>query len=108
MLNSPSIVLSQIRLLKDEKRVEDAFSMLSGWINDHPEQGDVLKIEYIKLLIEVGKNNLALEQTQSFLKSIHKSLTRHYCSQCGFNSDEIFWRCPQCHNWETIQFRWKV
>ena len=106
--SSPSIVLSQIRLLKDNKRVADAFDMLSKWMQDHPEQSDVLKIEYIKLLIDVGKTTEALDQTKSFLHSLHSSLTRHYCSQCGFDSDEIFWRCPQCHNWETIQFRWKV
>jgi lipopolysaccharide biosynthesis regulator YciM len=108
MQSSPSVVLSQIRLLKDEKRIDDAFDMLSHWMDKHPEQSDVLKIEFIKLLIEVGKTDDALDQTKSFLSSLHSSLTRHYCSQCGFNSDEIFWRCPQCHSWETIQFRWKV
>lgn len=105
---SPSIVLSQIRLLKDEGRVQDAFNTLTTWMEKNPSQSDVLKVEYIKLLIEVGKQSEALSQTQGLLNSLHNSLTRHYCSQCGYNSDQIFWRCPQCHNWETIQFRWKV
>jgi len=69
---------------------------------------DVLRVEYIKILIEVGKIEEALANTKSLLTNLHSSLSRHYCSQCGYNSDEIFWRCPQCHNWETIQFRWKV
>ena len=69
---------------------------------------EFLKIEYIKLLIETGNSETALVQTQNLLGNLHSSLTRHFCSQCGFNSDEIFWRCPQCHKWETIQFRWKV
>jgi lipopolysaccharide biosynthesis regulator YciM len=67
-----------------------------------------MKIELIKLLIELGKEKEALAQTQSLLNNIQSSSTRHYCSQCGYNSDEIFWRCPQCYQWETIQFRWKV
>ena len=108
MERSPSIVLSQIRLLKEEKRVQDAFEMLSKWMHNNPSQSDVLKVEYIKLLIEVNKQKEALDQTKTLLSSLHNSLTRHYCSQCGYDSDEIFWRCPQCHNWETIQFRWKV
>ena len=69
---------------------------------------DVLKVDYINLLISVGKTQEALEYTKDFLKSLHNSMTRHFCSQCGYNSDEIFWRCPQCRQWETIQFRWKV
>lgn len=106
--SSPSIVLSQIRLLKEENRVQEAFDTLTTWMEKNPSQSDVLKVEYIKLLIETDKKEEALVQTQGLLNSLHSSLTRHFCSQCGFNSDQIFWRCPQCHNWETIQFRWKV
>lgn len=107
LMSAPSVVLSKIRLLKDLQRTGDAFTLLDGWMKNHG-QSDVLKVEYIKILIEVGKNEEALLHTKSLLNNLHSSLTRHYCSQCGYNSDEIFWRCPQCHNWETIQFRWKV
>lgn len=107
LVTSPSVILSKIRLLKDQKRTEDAFELLHHWMQSHG-QSDILKVEYIKLLIEVGKTDEALGHTKVFLSNLQSSLTRHYCSQCGYNSDEIFWRCPQCHNWETIQFRWKV
>jgi lipopolysaccharide biosynthesis regulator YciM len=107
LMNSPSVVLSKIRLLKDLKKTSDAFHLLDDWMKNQG-QSDVLKIEYIKILIEIGKTEEALSQTKTLLNNLHSSLTRHYCSQCGYNSDEIFWRCPQCHSWETIQFRWKV
>jgi lipopolysaccharide assembly protein B len=107
LMSSPSVVLSKIRLLKDLQKTTDAFNLLDDWMKNHG-QSDVLKVEYIKILIEVGKVDEALQHTKSLLNNLHSSLTRHYCSQCGYNSDEIFWRCPQCHNWETIQFRWKV
>ena len=58
---------------------------------------EVLQMEYIKLLIEMGKKDEAAELTLALLTGIHKGLTRHYCSQCGYNSDDIFWRCPQCY-----------
>lgn len=107
LMTSPSVILSKIRLLKDLKKTDEAFELLDNWMTLNG-QSDVLKVEYIKILIEVGKVEEALAQTKSLLNNLHSSLTRHYCSQCGYNSDEIFWRCPQCHNWETIQFRWKV
>ncbi len=105
---SASIVLSQIRLLKKRNESSNAYKLLKDWLSKYQTNSDVLKIEYIKLLIETGHTDEALVQTQSLLGSLHSTLTRHFCSQCGFNSDEIFWRCPQCHKWETIQFRWKV
>jgi lipopolysaccharide biosynthesis regulator YciM len=107
LMTSPSVVLSKIRLLKDLKKTGDAFHLLDDWMKNQG-QSDVLKIEYIKILIEIGKSEEALSHTKTLLNNLHSSLTRHYCSQCGYNSDEIFWRCPQCHSWETIQFRWKV
>jgi lipopolysaccharide biosynthesis regulator YciM len=107
LMTSPSVVLSKIRLLKDLNKTDDAFYLLSEWMQNHG-QSDVLRLEYIKILIEIGKSEEALHHTKDLLNNLHSSLTRHYCSQCGYNSDEIFWRCPQCHNWETIQFRWKV
>jgi lipopolysaccharide biosynthesis regulator YciM len=106
--NSPSIILSQVRLLKEDNRVQEAYDLLADWMKKNPTGGDVLKVEYIKLLIEVQKESEALSQTKELLLSLNNTLTRHYCSQCGYDSDAIFWRCPQCHNWETIQFRWKV
>jgi len=93
--------------LKSADRYQEAFELLDRWMKSYG-QSDVLRMEYIKLLIAVGKTTEALESTQQLLNTLSGSLTRHYCSQCGYNSDEIFWRCPQCYNWETIQFRWKV
>jgi lipopolysaccharide biosynthesis regulator YciM len=107
LMSSPSVILSKIRLLKDLQKTGDAFDLLDHWMKNHGHS-DVLKVEYIKILIEVGKVEDALHHTKGLLNNLHSSLTRHYCSQCGYNSDEIFWRCPQCHSWETIQFRWKV
>lgn len=107
LMSAPSVILSKIRLLKAVERSQEAFELLDKWMKTHG-QSDVLKMEYIKLLIAVGRSQEALDQTQELLNTLRSSLTRHFCSQCGYNSDEIFWRCPQCHNWETIQFRWKV
>jgi len=107
LMVSPSVILSKIRLLKDFNKTSDAFELLSAWMkNNH--QSDVLRVEYVKVLIDLGKQEEALQQTKLLLNNLHSTLTRHFCSQCGYNSDDIFWRCPQCHSWETIQFRWKV
>jgi lipopolysaccharide assembly protein B len=107
LMSAPSIILSKIRLLKSVDRSQEAFDLLDRWMKNYG-QSDVLKMEYIKLLVAVGREKEALDQTMQLLNTLSGSLTRHFCSQCGYNSDEIFWRCPQCHTWETIQFRWKV
>ncbi len=109
LVDSPSVVLSKIRLLKDDAKLEEAYHVLKKWMDSGKvHDNEVLKVEYVKLLIQLDKKDEALAKTSELLKTLHSSLTRHFCKQCGYNSDEIFWRCPQCREWETIQFRWKV
>lgn len=108
LTNSASVVLSKVRLLKEAGLNRNAFDLLKSWMEANKTSSEVMKVEYIKLLIELEKKDEALTQTKGLLENLHQTLAKHYCRQCGYNSDNIFWRCPQCHEWETIQFRWKV
>lgn len=104
----PSILLSKVRMLKELIRSQEALDIFQDWLRHHPMQGEAMKMEYLQLLIDLNKKEELIPETSSFLQKLRASSTRHFCSQCGFNSDEVFWRCPQCHEWETIQFRWKI
>lgn len=104
----PSILLLKVKMLKAKGKSKDALELFNNWMRYHPVQGDAMKMEYLQLLIDLGQKDELVAETSSFLQKLKSSSTRHYCSQCGFNSDELFWRCPQCHQWETIQFRWKI
>src|SRR5690606_25415455 len=44
LMTSPSVVLSKIRLLKDEQRTDAAFELLDKWMKGHG-QSEVLKVE---------------------------------------------------------------
>jgi lipopolysaccharide assembly protein B len=108
LISSASVVLSKVRLLKEAGMMQPAHELLKAWMEQNKNSSEVMKVEYIKLLIELEKKDEALAQTKGLLENLHQTLAKHYCRQCGYNSDNLFWRCPQCHEWETIQFRWKV
>jgi len=105
---SPSVILTKVRLLKQLGNIQRAYEVLKAYMEHHKNASDVVKTEYIKILIQLDKREEVVDQVDALLENLHQSLTKHYCNNCGFNSDDIFWRCPQCHEWETIQFRWKV
>lgn len=105
---SHSVILTKVRLLKERNKVEDAFDIMKSFMSSNKNPTEALKIEYIKTLIQLNLKNEAVANTEALLENMNQSLTKHYCHNCGYNSDDIFWRCPQCHEWETIQFRWKV
>ncbi len=108
LMRSPSVVLTNVRLLKESGESDRAATLMRNWMEQNPQSSEVMKAELIKLLIDLGLKDEALMHTTQLLNNLNQSVTKHFCSQCGYNSDAIFWRCPQCHEWETIQFRWKV
>lgn len=108
LMTSESVILTKVRLFKTRGDLQSAYKVLKDWLVDHQSQSEALKSEYIKILIELGHHEEAVHSVKDLLNKMHQTITRHYCKECGYNSDEIFWRCPQCHEWETIKFRWKV
>ena len=108
LLTTQSLVLSKVRLLKDGMRSEEAIEILKQWMTKNSPPSDIMKKEYIKFLIDLGKKDEALAMTKELLNNLNQSVAKHFCNQCGYDSDDIFWRCPQCREWETIQFRWKI
>ncbi|MCP4912579.1 MAG: hypothetical protein GY909_05630 [Oligoflexia bacterium] len=108
LFESPSVILSKVRLQKEKGMSDEAYKSLNSYMESNEIHNEVMKVEYIKLLIDLDLKDEVMKTTADFLSNLNQSHTKHYCSNCGYNSDEIFWRCPQCHEWETIQFRWKV
>ena len=108
LAHSPSITLSKVRFFKEKNQLGNAYMILKDGLKKNENNSQVMKIEYIKLLMSLGKYEEFTKEATHFLEGLQQSLTRHYCKLCGYDSDDIFWRCPQCHEWETIQFRWKI
>ena len=108
LFEAPSVMLAKVRLLKQRQQVKAAFEELDKFMKSGNKYSEALNVEYINLLIDLKKSEEALDSTKKLIANMHSSLAKHFCYACGYNSDEIFWRCPQCHQWETIQFRWKV
>ncbi len=108
LLSFPSVILTKVRLLKQGGKRQEALKTMNEFMAVNLNPSEVMKAEYIKLLIQEGEIEDGVKHTQELLNNLHQSLTKHFCNNCGYNSDKIFWRCPQCYEWETIEFRWKV
>lgn len=108
--SSESLLLSKVRLLKQKGEVDKAYKLIQPQLEmlKGEDLSNNLYLEYIKILIELEKKDEALERVKLLLGHLNRGISKHFCSHCGYNSDHLFWRCPQCHNWETIQFRLKV
>ena len=108
LMTSPAIILAKVRLWKESGKNQAAYELLKQWMAQNKNPSDVLRTEYIKILLDLGHQDEVMGQVGELLNHLHQSLARYFCAHCGYDADHIFWRCPQCYEWETIQFRWKV
>ena len=104
----PSVVLSKIRLLESEDNYEEAHKLISNWVEENPEQRSILRVEYLKVLLKLNRKEEVFSEVEELINGLSHSVSRYFCRKCGHESDAVFWRCPQCYEWETIDFRWKV
>ena len=108
MGTSPSLVISKIRLLENSDDYNGAYDLISKWIETNPDQESMLRVERLKILLKLDKKDEVFSETEHLISTLTHSVSRYFCRKCGHESDEVFWRCPQCYEWETINFRWKV
>lgn len=78
-------------------------------IERHAQQGRSKKV-FDHWLAGVGQLNGQakyvigeLVQSRSLMR-----FDRQKCYQCGFQTDQLIWQCPQCDGWETLYSRYEL
>ncbi|MCB2228472.1 MAG: tetratricopeptide repeat protein [Desulfarculaceae bacterium] len=55
-----------------------------------------------RILLADGDRGRALEAYAQLLDEIEGDQARYQCSQCGFVSHQLTWKCPRCHRWDSM------
>ena len=53
-------------------------------------------------LVEQGRESEAVAVYQELFDKSPLPENYFQCRECGYDSRELLWRCPQCRNWDTI------
>ena len=56
-----------------------------------------------QIFVEENRMEQSLTQYKELLALIDDSPREYQCSQCGYTSTELTWKCPQCLRWDTIE-----
>jgi lipopolysaccharide biosynthesis regulator YciM len=96
--------LALARCFMGRDRREQGLASLRRALEIKPDLGEARKM-LGEVLLERGDDRGALSEYR-FLLGHLGSVTKSYrCRQCGLESDKIAWKCPGCHQWDTIQPR---
>jgi len=56
-----------------------------------------------EILLEDGDEEGALAEYRTLLHLLEPATKRYRCQKCGLETAEILWKCPGCHNWDSVQ-----
>ncbi|MFP3869714.1 MAG: tetratricopeptide repeat protein [Syntrophobacteria bacterium] len=54
-------------------------------------------------LLEDGDHEGVLDEYRDLLQHLPSPVERYRCQHCGFELDEVQWKCPRCQKWDSIQ-----
>ena len=98
---NPLAHLTLARLLAQKGEHERAIRELRQALKIDPRLLEARR-EMGLLLLVLGRDSEALEAYKDLLQHMVVPEATFQCGQCGFESKELMWRCPQCFAWDAM------
>ncbi|MBF0189557.1 MAG: tetratricopeptide repeat protein [Magnetococcales bacterium] len=102
LASSPRLVIQWAALLEQRGQWEDAVAVLRSGMANHPRSLAIVS-PLILLLARRERWQEALEIARRRMDDLLSVQPVFQCSRCGFKSQDIYWKCPQCHQWDTME-----
>jgi lipopolysaccharide assembly protein B len=93
--------LALARQLRDPGNAQDALGLLLRAVEANP-QTLIIHLETWRALAQPGT---APAQVDRYLQTAEEAIfyaDPHACTACRYRSNEMLWRCPHCHEWNTF------
>jgi lipopolysaccharide biosynthesis regulator YciM len=81
---------------------EQGLESLRRALEIEPDLGEARKM-LGEVLLEDSDDEGALNEYRELLRYLGPVRKRYRCQQCGLETDDILWKCPGCHSWDTVQ-----
>jgi len=89
------------RHLRQEGRSEEAFGLLLRAVKANP-QVLLVHLEMWQAIRALGVRGEALDKYVLAAEESVFYVDPHICTACRYRADDMLWRCPHCHEWNTF------
>lgn len=96
--------LALAQLLARRGRTRDAIEELRRALEQKPDFVEARK-ELGRILLASGSVEEVRREYEDLLAALVRPMKSFQCAQCGFETPEMEWKCPQCQRWDTIGYK---
>jgi lipopolysaccharide biosynthesis regulator YciM len=93
--------LALAKYLYSKGEIDSALHQLNQAIKLVPSFLDARKFMG-EVLLKEGRNEEALRAYKDLLLKLDFPYLKFQCSNCGYRTDKLVWKCPQCLKWDSI------
>lgn len=89
------------RQLGNEGKSEEAFGLLLRAVAANPHVL-LVHLEVSRMLRAMGLRDANVEKYGAVCEDSAFYRDPHVCTSCHYRADDMLWRCPHCHKWNTF------
>ena len=93
--------LALAELYEKKGELDKAIQTCAQVLEKDPDN-ELAKKHLVRLYHEAGDNEKAVQEALDLIEQTLKRKQLYRCKACGYESEELFWRCPECLEWETF------
>ncbi|MGN0908990.1 MAG: hypothetical protein ACI4NA_05160 [Succinivibrio sp.] len=102
---SASVMCELVRIVAESSGQSDAESMAADYLRGHPSLRLFSELIGLRSRSLPGQESQGVMQLKSIIDAQVVSAPRYVCARCGFESSVMFWQCPSCRRWESLNPR---
>jgi len=95
--------LALARYLHNEQDYQGALRELRSALELDPSFWEARKFMG-EIFLSQGMKENALAAFKEMIPLLNAPYLKFQCSNCGFRPSDLCWKCPQCRQWDTIEF----
>lgn len=99
---STPLILRWSQILEERNQLQKATEVLRQGISRYPGSATLAR-RLVLLLEQQNQYQEAITIAEKCLDHRTDQQPEFQCAHCGFKAQDIDWKCPQCHYWDTME-----
>jgi lipopolysaccharide biosynthesis regulator YciM len=97
-----SLVIELSEFIEESEGIDHAIRFLVEKSEETPSVHMLDRLVALSLIKEEGEVRKKLECFKRLTGKLVKSKNKYQCHRCGYHAHSMYWQCPACKTWDTI------